>query len=586
MFKIFMKLRPFFRPYRRLFWTGFTFMITMHFMSYIVPKGIGLIWDRVFPHLKEPGGIALLAKACGLLVLVALIRAGFVFVLIDCFWATGTKVVKDLRMRLYEKLQRLPFSFYDASRSGDLMSRLTLDIEMVRNFYAFMIEHRVQIWLYFIIVSTLLLWTDWQLALACLAISPLVIPTVIHFSSKTRKAVVQRQIQAGLLNTFVQENITGIRVVKAFAMEDTEIEKFERENRTMLQRNLEVTRQQVTLQPLLILGSTLGVAAILWFGGIRVAQGTMTIGTFISFMAYLALLNWPMTMLAPNTNMLRQAEGSVERLLEILNKPELIQSPPGGGAILPNLKGTIEFKNVTFGYEGHPILKSIRLQVKAGEKVAIIGLTGSGKTTLINLIPRFYDPQSGTISVDGIDLRELDLGWWRRQIGLVLQETFLFSASIGENIAFGRMDASQAEIEEAARLAQIHDFISSLPDGYHTVVGERGVGLSGGQKQRIAIARALLLDPKLLILDDSTSNVDLETESAIQASLQKIMADRTTLIITQRLSSAKMADRIIILESGEIRAQGSHEQLLDRDDFYRQLYSIQSFQDEEHGESA
>jgi ATP-binding cassette subfamily B protein len=566
-------------------------MLLNNGLNYVTPWGVGYIWDHVFPTLKSPESFWTLAKWCGLLVLVAMARACLCFLMIFCYWNTGVKLVRDLRNRLYEKLQRLPFRFYDTARTGDLMSRLTLDIEMVRNFYAFMIEHRSQIILYLTMISILLLITDWKLALVCLAVTPFFVLTVLNFSGKMRKAVASRQIQAGILNSMVQENITGIRVVKAFAMEVAETIKFGRENREMYEKNMGVLKLHTSLQPFLIFGSALGVVAVLGYGGYRVIHGEMTLGKFIAFMSYLAMTNWPLMMLAPNTNQLRQAEGSVERLQEILSQPEEIASPPGAKS-LPDLQGSIVFQGVTFGYgeinseKWQPILKDVNLTVAAGEKVAIIGLTGSGKTSLVNLIPRFYDPQLGTITVDGVDLKTLDLQWWRRQIGLVLQETFLFSATIYDNIAFGKPEAGPDEVRKAAQAAQIDEFIVSLDGKYETVVGERGVGLSGGQKQRVAIARALLLNPKILILDDSTSSVDMETEQAIQKSLQLLMKDRTTILITQRLSTARLADRIIVLESGEIRAQGNHEELLNQDDFYRELYNIQAFNTEQPDESA
>ena len=400
-----------------------------------------------------------------------------------------------------------------------------------------------------------------------------------------RKAVVEKQIQSGILNAKVQENITGIRVVKAFAMEDSEIAKFDVENERMLQKNLKVTKLQAFLQPFLIFGAYIGIAAILWYGGYRVIVGQMSLGKLISFVFYLSMLNWPFTMLAPNTNQIRQVEGAVKRVTEILFQPEEITSAKNGGIALPHLTGKIEFSAVTFGYhhqetsDGYPIIKDLNLTVLPGEKVAIIGLTGSGKSTLVSLIPRFYDPQKGRILVDGVTLTELDLNWWRQQIGLVLQETFLFSATIADNIAFGKPDATLDAIREAAKAAQIDDYIMTLPERYNTIVGERGVGLSGGQKQRVAIARAILLNPRILILDDSTSSVDVETEREIQAALEKLMLHRTTIIITQRLSTAKLADRVIILDSGEIRAEGTHENLMDHDQLYQELYNIQTMQE-------
>ncbi len=584
--KIFKKIYPYFRPYRWLFCTGFILMLIQNSLMYVVPWGVGHIWDYVFPVLgKRPDSGWLLAKWCGFLLLAGLMRALFLFPMIYLFWYTGTKVVRDLRNQLYQKLQALSFRFYNRVRVGDLMSRLTLDIELIKNFYAYNIEHRSQIYMYFTIIACLLFVTDWKLALVCLAIAPIIIPITLVFSNKMRRAVIERQVQAGILNAKVQENITGIRVVKAFAMETSEITKFGTENGIMLNKNLNVTKLQSLLQPFLILGASIGMAAILWYGGFRVIRGQMSLGKLISFVFYLTMLNWPFTMLAPNTNQIRQVEGAVKRVTEILNQPEEIASPKDGGKVLPELSGKIEFVKVTFGYQNpespdwYPIIKDLNLTVASGEKVAIIGLTGSGKSTLVSLIPRFYDPQQGHIRVDGVSLTELNLNWWRRQIGLVLQETFLFSASIADNIAFGRPGASMDEIRKAAKAAQIDEYIMKLPEGYRTIVGERGVGLSGGQKQRVAIARAILLNPKILILDDSTSSVDVETEREIQAALGELMSERTTIIITQRLSTARLADRVIILESGEIRSQGTHEDLMDLDPFYQELYCIQTMQE-------
>jgi ABC-type multidrug transport system fused ATPase/permease subunit len=558
----------------------------MQSLTYLVPQGIRVIWDRIFPNLKEPGSLRLLFLWCGLLILIALIRAIFNFGVIYCFWSTGIKVVNDLRYRLYQKLQRLSFGFYNTSRTGDIMSRLTSDIEAIRNFYAYQIEHRTQIYMFSIIVTVLLFWSDWKLALVCLAATPAAVGAIFFFSHKIRRAVKKRQVQAGTLNATVQENISGIRVVKAFAMEDAETRKFRVENRRMQECNLAVSKLQVTLHPFLALCSSLGTLAILWYGGTRVVQNSLSLGNLIAFMSFLALLNFPIWILAQNINQMRQTEGAVMRIQELMEREEEIRPPADGGIIIPKLKGGIAFTNVSFGYAGETILKGIDLTVEHGEKVAIIGLTGSGKSTLINLIPRFYDPQGGQIYVDGVDLREFNLEWWRRQVGLVHQETFLFSATIYDNIAFGKPEACVEEVRAAAEAAQIDEFISSLPQGYETIIGERGVGLSGGQKQRVAIARALLMDPKVLILDDSMSSVDVHTEQAIQESLRQLMAGRTAILITQRLSTAQLADRVVVLESGEIRDQGSHEELLDRDGFYQQLYQIQTFQDEEAPEAS
>ncbi len=581
MFRLFKKLFPYFRPYRWLFGAGFLFLLIMQSMTYIVPQGIRVIWDKIFPQIKEPNSTVNLLFWCGLLIIIALIRAMFIFGMIYCFWSTGIKVVNDIRNQLYHKLQRLSFSFYNTARTGDIMSRLTLDIEAIRNFYAYQIEHRTQVYLYLIIVTGLLFWSDWKLALICLAATPAAVAAIFVFSRRMHLAVKKRQVQAGNLNATVQENISGVRVVKAFAMEDAEILKFKTENRKMMECNLEVSKLQALLHPFLVLCSNFGTLAILWYGGTRVVQGELSLGTLVIFMTYLGFLNWPIWILAHNINQMRQAEGAAGRLLDLMEQKEEIQPLVNGGKVITKLQGRIDFKKVSFGYAGGMVLREIDLTVEPGEKIAVIGLTGSGKSTLINLIPRFYDPLSGEITVDGIDLRDLNLEWWRRQVGLVHQETFLFSTTIFDNIAFGKPEADMDEVLKAAKAARIHEFINSLPQGYETIIGERGVGLSGGQKQRIAIARALLTDPKVLILDDSTSSVDVQTEQAIQESLRQLMTGRTAILITQRLSTAQMADRVVILESGAVRDQGRHEELLDRDGYYQQLYQIQTFREEE-----
>lgn len=586
MFGLFKKLFPYFRPYRWLFGAGFLFLLVMQSLTYIIPQGFRVIWDRIFPNMEEPGIIGTLFLWCVVIVMIALIRAIFNFGMIYCFWSTGVNIVNNLRNQIYQKLQRLSFNFYDNARIGDIMSRLTLDIETIRNFYAYQIEHRTQVYLYFIIVVILLLWSDWKLALICLAATPATISAIFIFSRKIQLAVKKRQIQAGVLNATVQENISGVRVVKAFAMEDAEILKFKAENRKMLECNLKVSKLQALLHPFLVFCSNLGSLTILWYGGIRVVRGDLSLGTLVIFMTYLGFLNWPIWILAHNINQMRQSEGAAGRLLDLIDRKEEIQPPVDGGKIIPELQGRIVFKNVSFGYAGEMVLRGINLTVEPGEKVAIIGLTGSGKSTLINMIPRFYDPQNGQITVDGVDLRCLNLEWWRRQVGLTLQETFLFSATIFDNIAFGKPDSGMEEVRAVAKAARIDGFIDSLPQGYETIVGERGVGLSGGQKQRIAIARALLTNPRILILDDSTSSVDVHTEQEIQESLRQLMANRTAILITQRLSTAQLADRVVILESGEIRDQGRHEELLDRDDFYQQLYQIQTFREEEVPEAS
>ncbi|HYH02292.1 MAG TPA: ABC transporter ATP-binding protein, partial [Bacillota bacterium] len=359
MIRIMRLLYPYFRPYQKHFWAAFLFLLLVNGLTYVAPYAIKVIWDEVFPLVKEPGGLIVLARWCGFLVLTALVRAALIFGFINLFWLTGAKVTNDLRNQLYQKLQCLPFRFYDTARTGDLMSRLTLDIEMVRNLYAFMFEHRSQIVLYLSVVTVLLFLTDWQLATACLILTPFVVVTVMRIGPQIRQAVDLRQKQAGVLNSTVQENIVGIRVVKAFGMEEAEISKFRNENEAMLYKNLAVSKLQTKLHPFLIFFASVGMVAILGYGGLRVIRGELTLGTLMQFIAYLSITHWPLWMLAPNINQVRQAQGSVERLLEILNQPEEITSPVDGGQVIADLKGGIVFDAVTFGYQSDLILKSL-----------------------------------------------------------------------------------------------------------------------------------------------------------------------------------------------------------------------------------
>jgi ATP-binding cassette subfamily B protein len=404
---------------------------------------------------------------------------------------------------------------------------------------------------------------------------------LVSFSRATARGVKDRQEQAGNLTAVLQENITGIRVVKSFATEEREIEKFKQENWKLRGANLRVTLLNARMLPLLVFFSGVGALVVLGVGGRLVSAGEITIGSFMAFNSYLGLLAWPMWMLAPTLSHIKQAEGSARRLLEIFQAAEEVRPAKPVRRVI---RGEIHFEEVSFEYtnpEGTvAVLEGINLRIDPGEKVAVIGLTGSGKSTLVNLIPRLYRPTSGKIYLDGIDLNDWDLASLRCQISLVDQETFLFSTTIGENIAFGAgatgLEAERTRvIINAAQKARIHDFIVSLPEHYNTIVGERGVGLSGGQKQRVAIARALFTNPKILILDDSTSSVDPETEKEIQDSLKELMAGRTTIIVTQRMSMARLADRIILLSSGEIKAEGEHSFLYDSNHYYRLLHDIQ-----------
>lgn len=466
------------------------------------------------------------------------------------------------------------------------MSRLTTDMQLIRNFFAFGIEHRIRITLITITIFVLMLIQEWRLALAVYVLVPLLYIVVVSFSKRMRQAVVKKQRQMGILAAGVQENITGIRIVKAFAMENEEINKFSLENKRMLKRDITMSMLQVHLGVILLLTNGVGSLIILLYGGYLVVNGQMTPGVLLAFIAYLGIMQFPINMLAFNTSLMNLARGAGDRISEIFNTPERRApshqpNPVSGDKSEPetlssSIRGKIAFKGVSFGYRQNvPVLKNLNFTITPGEKVALFGLTGAGKSTLISLIPRFYLPTSGRIEIDDRDITAWDLEFLRSGIGIVLQETFLFSTTIRENIAFGKPGAGLTEIKRAAQHAQIDQFIEGLPGGYDTDIGEYGTGLSGGQKQRVAIARTLLQNPAILILDDCTSSLDTITEKRIQVQLKELMRERTTIIIAQRISALTLADRIIVLDNGTIQDIDSHTGLMKRNTLYRETYQHQ-----------
>ena len=550
-------------------------MIPFDLVAYSVPLVIGYVVDHIYPGIEAGGPLTPLWLAAGLLVVAGFIRGITAHLMIRNFWYVAESTVKDIRSSLYDKLQHLDLSFYDKARTGDLMSRVTYDIQLLRNFFSFGIEHRIRIVAITVTIFAIMLWQEWRLALAVYTVVPFFFLIIIYYSRKMREAVRRKQEQMGRLNARVQENVTGIRVVKAFSMEHAEIDRFDAENRDMLEKDLDMSLLQVLLNPVLLLTDGVGSLVILLFGGYQVIEGTMSLGVLFAFVSYLGVMRFPMNILAFNTSLLNLATGACNRLFEILNAPD--QKRYDIGTHTAPIEGRVTFDHVRFEYEdGRTVLNNLSFVIEPGERVALFGLTGAGKSTLISLIPRFYLPSYGRILIDDRDITEWDLRYLRSQVGTVMQETFLFSASIGENIAFARPNATQEEIEQAARYAHIHDFIASLPNGYETIVGEYGVGLSGGQKQRVAIARTLLQDPKLLILDDCTSSLDAVTERMIQDELRVLMEGRTTILVAQRVATLSLADRIIVLEDGGISDIDSHDRLLERNILYRTTYAAQT----------
>jgi len=515
------------------------------------------------------------------IVLVAALRSTVSFTQRYSQQYIGQKVVFDLRNNLFKSLEEKSFSFYDQAQTGQLMSRVTSDVEQVRALLAWWLETLVASILtvgsVILVISTI----DLRLTLLYLATVPLVLLAAYNFSRRVRPRFALVREIFGDMTSVIQQTIVGTKVVRAFAQEEHETRKFAFPHSKYLKTNLEIWRYRSMFMPFMAFTLSLGTVLVYWYGGAEVIQGNMTVGSLVASAAYLAMLVMPVRFIGFLITFYQQAITGAERIFEIMDaKPEVEEKP--NAVELPPMQKEIAFGDVSFEYApGKKVLDRIDLTVKAGETIALLGATGSGKSSLIHLIPRFYDATEGGITIDGHDLRDVKLKSLRQQIGIVLQETFLFSASIRENIAYGRPDAKIGEIERVAKIAGAHDFIMSFPDKYDTQVGERGITLSGGQRQRIAIARALLLNPRILIFDDSTSSVDVETEHEIQQALQILLKNRTTFIITQRVSTIKNATRIVVFENGRIAEEGSHEELLAEDGIYAKIYRTQFKEQEE-----
>lgn len=489
-------------------------------------------------------------------------------------WA-GQKIIFDVRNRLYEHLQQLSFSFYDKAQTGQLMSRVTQDVEQTRQFLSHQMIQITGAAVRFIATFALMLTLDWRLTLMAMIPVPILIWRVKIYATVVRPKFWAVQQLLAVLSATLQENITGQRVVKAFARKDYETAKFERDNMNLLSKNVETVRTSAANEAAMTLLVESSLAIIFLWGGREVLGGTLTVGTLIAFNTLILELTRQVRMLGMWVSGAQRTVASGDRIFEVLDTQADVRDKPGAKPI-SKIKGAVKFENVSFAYDGqHMVVEDIDLEVKPGETIAVLGGTGSGKSTLINLIPRFYDVDKGRVLIDGKDVRDVALDSLRKQIGVVTQETFLFSASLRDNIAYGRPGASEADIKRAAEAAHIGDFIGSLPNGYNTVIGERGVGLSGGQKQRVAIARAILMDARILLLDESTSSVDVETELRIQEAFSRLLADRTSFIIAQRLSTVRNADRIIVLDRGRIVEDGTHKELLAKGGIYTAIYNLQ-----------
>ncbi len=481
-------------------------------------------------------------------------------------------VEMDMRTAVYAKLVRLSFGFYDRHQTGQLMSRATVDLQGVRFFLGYGLIFFFQHVFTIAGVGLVVFLISWKLALIAVAISPALLAVAYRYSHVSHPLLREVQQKMADVATVAEESIVGVHVVKAFAQEEEQQQKFEHSSEEVFDLSVKANRQRAFYVPMLGFLPLLAQAAVLLVGGRMVATGSLSVASFVRFNLYLAMLVMPLRALGMWIGQAQRATASGERIFQVIDEPEEIGDSAGAQELAPG-PGRVTFEHATFGYVAErPVLHDVDLELAPGKVVALIGHTGSGKTSLASLVPRFYDVQSGSVSIDGQDVRDVKLASLRREIGVIAQDPVLFSATVHENIAFGRPDATPEDVERAATLAQGHEFIEALPQGYDTVIGERGITLSGGQRQRIAIARALLVDPRILILDDATASVDATTESKIRDGLREAMRGRTTIIIAHRLSTIALADEIVVLDDGRLVARGSHDDLATTNEVYREIY--------------
>ncbi len=567
--------------YLRPYWKPATFAYVSVLFASLLNLYIPQVLKGAIDQGVEGQRAGALFTAAGWILGIAVVRGGAAFVQrYYGEWLTH-RVAYDLRNHFYNAVQRLPFTFHDRSQTGDMMSRATSDITEAERFVGMGLMDLTASLLLLGGVLVAMVLEDFSLSLFALIPLVLLLALTLRFGMVIRPRFKRVQEQMGQLSSTMQESMTGIQVVKAFAREADELRKFDAANEDWFSKRFGIIKIWANNWPTFTFILMVSVFLLLLIGGPRAIEGTVTVGSLFALLAYVMMLNGPVQRLGFLVNMAATSGASATRVFEIIDTPREVEEEENA-AELDEVKGAVTFSHVSFGYEGGPrTLDDINFEVDPGQTVALIGPTGSGKSTITNLIPRFYDSTNGVIRIDGHDVRSLTLDSLRQKIGIVLQDPFLFGLSIAENIAYGRPEATPDEIIAAAQAARAHDFIMGFPGGYETVVGERGVTLSGGQKQRVAIARALLYAPRILILDDSTSSVDTETEHLIQQALNSLMEGRTTFIIAQRLLTLKNADQIFVLDAGRIIERGRHDELLAQGGMYRRIYDLQLRDQEE-----
>jgi ATP-binding cassette, subfamily B, multidrug efflux pump len=570
------RLWPYLRRYRRGFALGLGALV----FKDLAATGQPLIIKSAIDLLQRGFSLSLLVKMCGALVALSAVKGLFQYWMRVILIGISRDIEYDLRNDLFRHLAGLSSDFYSRTRTGDIMARATNDLNAVRMMLGPGVMYWAETMLTFLLAMGIMLTVDWPLTLLALLPAPLVSLVVIRFGRVIHERFERIQAMFSDISSRVQENLAGVRVVRAYVQEESELRRFEKLNRRFIAENLSLARTSSMFMPLLqaLIGITFLV--VLWAGGYRLLSGHISLGSFVMFNTYMGMLVWPMIALGWVVNLMQRGTASLSRIGQLLDERPLIAAPARPERLPEPLRGAITFRGASVQYEAGRALAGVDLEIRAGETVAVVGHTGSGKSTLVRLIPRLLDPTEGSVRLDGIDLRELSPDDLRRQIGFVPQETFLFSATLAENIALGVEDATEEQVHRAAELAGLAPDIATFPDGYKTMLGERGITLSGGQKQRTAIARALMRNPRILILDDALSSVDTLTEERILQSLTHVMSGRTSILISHRVSTVRQADRIVVLEAGRIVEQGTHAELLQTGGYYADLYQKQLLEEE------
>lgn len=559
------------RPYLGQLIGGFICLLLVGIIGLLIPWLFKFLIDDVLIQGNE----IILNYIAGGAVLMYFLKGIFNYGQKYLISGLSQHVVVDLRKDLYNHLQKLSLSFFERQTTGDLMSRITNDVNVIQNSLTNGFSNMVLQPVMILGIVGFLLYIDWKLALVSFLIIPIITYAINKFGFKMRSISTKIQNEMSNVTNILQETLSAVRIVKAFNNEDKEIKKFSKANERTLQENLKGVQVEATITPVVEFIISLGAAGFLWYGGHKVLNGSMTTGELVTFISYIGLLVSPINILSKSYNLMQKAVGAAERIFSLLEVDEKVIEKQDAKE-MPEIEGEVVFDDVSFSYnKTEEVLTNINLEIEPGKMVAFVGHSGAGKTTLVNLIPRFYDVDSGEIRIDGINIEDVTIDSLRKQIGIVPQETILFKGTIADNIAYGASHKSRDEIIDAAKKANAHQFISEFGNGYDTQVGERGISLSGGQKQRISIARALLTDHKILILDEATSSLDLKSESLIQEALERLIKNRTTFVIAHRLSTIINADKIIVIEEGEIVEKGKHEELINNEGYYYKLYKSQ-----------